>query len=62
MVSGAYQEDLLVKLPAGRYRVDWIAPATGAVLESRHITHDGGNRILKTPKYEIDIALRIKRI
>lgn len=54
--------DLTLDLASGRYRVDWIAPATGAVLESGDISHDGGNRILKTPKYEIDIALRIKRI
>lgn len=62
VVPGEYREDLVVNLPAGHYRVEWIDPATGVVLGSTDVAHEGGHRTLTTPAYKVDIALRIKRV
>ncbi len=61
-VAGDYREELVVRLPPGHYRAEWVDPETGSVLGSERLTHEGGNRALKTPLYKIDIALRIKRV
>jgi hypothetical protein len=61
VVPGNYVERLVLDLPAGSYRADWIDPASGSVVETEAFTHQGGNRTLVTPKHAVDIALRIKR-
>ena len=61
VVPGDYREDLLIELPAGRYRTDWVNPETGTIVERAEIVHAGGKRTLRTPSYRIDIALRMKR-
>ena len=33
MARGSYVEDLLLNLPGGAYKADWIDPASGEVLE-----------------------------
>lgn len=60
VIPGQYQEDLVVKLPAGHYRAEWVEPETGSVLASERFAHEGGSRTLKTPQYKIDIALKVK--
>lgn len=62
VVPGDYREELMLNLPAGHYRVDWVDPETGSVLNSINLIHEGGNRTLNTPAYKIDIALKIKRV
>jgi len=62
VVPGEYREDLVIDLPAGHYRADWVDPATGSVLGSVDIGHEGGHRTLTTPTYKVDIALRVKSI
>jgi hypothetical protein len=57
---GNYREDLVVSLPAGHYKAEWVDPARGATISSQTFQHKGGNRTLTTPAYHIDIALRIK--
>jgi hypothetical protein len=57
---GTYQESLVLNVPAGTYKADWIEPATGAVIRSEQLTAQGGNLKLTTPTYTLDIALRIK--
>ncbi len=61
VTTGTYEEGLELKLPAGSYKVDWIDPATGSTLSTDTFTHKGGNRKFTTPRYTVDIALRIKR-
>jgi len=58
---GTYSEDLLLDLPAGTYKMDWVDPATGSLVRSENVTHQGGARTFTTPTYTLDIALRIKR-
>jgi hypothetical protein len=57
---GHYQEELGLDLPAGSYQADWVDPAAGQSLRSERFTHTGGQRILATPAYTVDLALRIK--
>ena len=61
MTSGNYRETLVLNLPGGTYKADWVHPASGAVLSSVTFTHQGGNQTLITPEHAVDIALRIKR-
>ena len=44
VVPGQYQENLVVNLPAGHYRAEWVDPATGSILGSVDIAHEGGQR------------------
>jgi hypothetical protein len=62
VVLGTYREDLVIQLPSGRYQADWVDAATGSIVKSVELKHEGGNRTLTTPSYLIDIALRIKRL
>jgi hypothetical protein len=61
VVPGVYEERLVLDLPAGTYRADWINPSTGAVLSTRTFTHAGGHYPISSPKHAVDLALRIKR-
>lgn len=53
--------NLLVDLPTGSYKAEWINTKTGGVDKAETFTHAGGNRKLTSPSYVEDIALRIKR-
>ncbi len=61
VVPGSYTDRLVLKLPAGTYKIDWVEPATGSIVLTDTITHKGGNRTFTTPTHSVDIALRIKR-
>ncbi|MBZ5595176.1 MAG: hypothetical protein LAP39_23265 [Acidobacteriia bacterium] len=61
VVPGAYEERMILDLPAATYQADWVNPSTGAVLGTKTFTHAGGHCSLSTPKHAVDIALRIKR-
>jgi hypothetical protein len=60
-VRGGSRADLVLELPAGTYRAEWVNPSTGAVAQSQRFDHPGGRRTLASPLYREDIALRIKR-
>jgi len=57
-----YVEKLVVSLPAGSYKMDWIDPASGLVVGTETFTHSGGDRTLTAPQHSVDIALRTKRV
>ncbi len=61
VLPGDYREDLVVSLPQGNYRAEWINPESGSSLGSEELKHEGGQRVLKSPGYTIDIALKVKR-
>ena len=48
-------------LPEGKYRAEWIAPATGKVRKVEELETDGGLRDLTSPLYVEDIAVRVTR-
>jgi hypothetical protein len=60
-VHGGTQVELLVDLPAGSYRAEWVNTKTGGVDKEERFDHAGGNRRLVSPDYAEDIALRVKR-
>ncbi len=47
-------------VPAGRYRLDWVDPVSGAVKTSESLRWKGGDFAVTTPVYAIDVALRIR--
>ncbi len=59
VAPGKYTERLVLNLPAGSYRAEWVDPATGSVLGTESFEHGGRERTLTTPEYTVDIALRI---
>jgi hypothetical protein len=59
---GHYHETLVLDLPGGRYKAEWVDPASGSVLSNVTFTHQGGKQDLSAPEYTVDIALRIKRV
>ena len=53
---------LQVEFPAGTYRAEWVNPLDGTVAKAETFSHAGGARKLVAPAYEVDIALRVKRV
>ena len=62
VTPGKYTERLVLNLPAGSYRAEWIEPATGSVLGTENFEHGGGDHPLTTPEHAVDIALRIRAV
>ena len=58
---GQYQESLVVSLPPGNYKAEWIDPATYTTLAATRFQQTAATHLLQTPAYAVDIALRIKR-
>jgi hypothetical protein len=60
-INGGSEVQLQVELPKGKYSAEWIDTKTGKSDKKESFDHTGGNRMLGSPKYEDDIALRILR-
>ena len=56
---GRIEADLVLALPAGQYRVQWIDTKTGETARTDAIDHASGEARLRTPPFENDIALQI---
>jgi hypothetical protein len=56
-IGDGTQAELLLELPAGEYKAQWINTKTGAIEKEELISHGGGNKRLTSPAYEDDIAL-----
>jgi hypothetical protein len=59
---GEYQHLLELNLLHGSYRAEWVDPATGNILHTESIRHAGGIRTFTTPRYSVDVALRLSGI
>ena len=53
------QTQLVLELPAGKYRAEWLDTKTGQIAESARFQHPGGPKTLRSPVFANDIALRI---
>jgi hypothetical protein len=51
--------ELKVELPAGDYWADWVDPITGKRLRRERLRHSGGGRVLLSPAFTEDVALKI---
>jgi hypothetical protein len=56
---GGPEVKLLLALPKGNYKTEWINPITGKTLKTETISSSGPVTELASPKFEPDIALRI---
>jgi hypothetical protein len=61
-VSGGTRAELLLDLPAGAYKAEWVNTKIGKIIRTEDANHGGGKLQLKSPTYEEDIALRIVAI
>jgi hypothetical protein len=61
-INGGSKANLAVELPGGTYTAEWVNTKTGKIDKKETFQHRGGNRILHSPKYADDIALRIRRV
>jgi hypothetical protein len=61
VVPGQYRHDVLLNLPEGNYKAEWVDPATGSIQPAKLMNSGNGKKKLTTPVYSVDIALRIKK-
>ncbi|MCP4613479.1 MAG: hypothetical protein GY845_32710 [Planctomycetes bacterium] len=61
-IKGGNEAKLIVELPKGTYRAEWVNTKTGKVDKAETFQHNYGNRTLSSSKYVDDIALRIRLI
>jgi hypothetical protein len=52
----------MADVPAGQWRAEWIAPQDGRTLKDESFRHEGGARLIESPKYEEDVALRLTKL
>ncbi len=58
---GTHRATVTLKaVPAGRYRLEWVDPVSGAVKSSEALRWNGGDLAVTTPVYSIDVALRMR--
>jgi Cellulase (glycosyl hydrolase family 5) len=60
-VRGSAPSELTLELPAGGYLATWCNTKNGAVEKSERFKHTGGSKLLISPSYDEDIALRVNR-
>ena len=58
-LRGNSQANLTMNLPAGNYHGQWIDPRSGLSTGLENFTHAGGQRVMASPVYGEDIALRL---
>jgi hypothetical protein len=61
-INGGSEASLVVELPPGVYRAQWLNTKTGKVDKEESFEHTGGSHTLHSPEYADDIALRIRKI
>lgn len=60
---GTYRDTLRLKaIPAGTYRLEWVDPVNGVVRASDTVRWRGGDLVLTTPAYFLDVALRMRAL
>ena len=52
-------KELVVELPRGRYRAEWLNVLDGSISRRAEFEHSGGDKSFAAPEYQQDIALRI---
>jgi hypothetical protein len=61
-IKGGNEVKLIVELPKGNYRAEWVNTKTGKVETIETFQHTNGNQALSSPKYVDDIVLRIRLV
>ncbi|MGQ9918566.1 MAG: hypothetical protein ACUVS7_14215 [Bryobacteraceae bacterium] len=60
--SGTGGSYVLMDVPAGTYRAEWMRPEDGSILAEARVHHGGGALRLATPAFDVDAALRLERV
>jgi CubicO group peptidase (beta-lactamase class C family) len=60
-VHGGTRAELVLELPAGAYKAEWVNTKTGRIDKTETSVHAGGQWTLVSPTYSEDIALRVTR-
>jgi hypothetical protein len=60
-VRGGTAAEVTLELPVGAFRAEWINPRSGTVERTESFLHGGGERLLRSPEYTEDMALRVVR-
>ena len=60
-LHGGPDARLSLALPGGRYKAEWVSPASGQVHKAEQVTAAASVTELPSPKFEVDIALRVIR-
>jgi hypothetical protein len=55
-------QEVVVTLPSGNYKADWLNVEQGSVAKSENFAHGGGAKTLAAPEYKEDIALKIHKL
>lgn len=58
-VNGGFQAELLLELPPGSYQAKWINTRNGRIEKTESFVQTTATRLLRSPDYTEDIALRI---
>jgi hypothetical protein len=53
---------VILDIPSGRYRIEWIDTLTGEIVSTKDLVHSGMPERIRSPKFSNDIALRIVAI
>ena len=61
-LDGGEQCGLVLDIPTGKYRVEWVNVSTGRKINSGSVTHLGTQLLFSSPPYHGEIALRISRL
>ena len=61
-LHGGKEATLMLDVPVGRYRAEWVNTLNGNVDKSEQITHGGGTLRLGSPEYKDDVALRVAKM
>jgi hypothetical protein len=60
-VKGGTRADLLLDVPPGKWRIEWLDPRSGDSEGMHVVKHPGGELAAKSPAYVDDIALSLRR-
>jgi len=61
LVAGQRQAKLTLELPQGDYTAEWLDPTSGQIAQRDTWSHAGGERVVESPRFAADLALRIVR-
>ncbi len=62
VTKGWFTDTIKINVPQGKYKIDWINPVSGFIIESDTQDINGGALILTTPRYFTDLVLRLKGV
>lgn len=58
--KGWFTDTVRINVPAGSYKLDWINPSSGFIIDSYNRKSGGGTMLCLTPRYFTDLALRMR--